>query len=97
LFHGKDEVPQTLFWGQFGWLARSAMCFLGGPCMSKDGQHNNPCQLKLIQSEIDESPKQTPLAFMVAKTSRTITLVLNNCPLSSSNSTKMKKSQVLTK
>jgi hypothetical protein len=25
LFHGKDEVQQTLFWGQFGWLVRSAM------------------------------------------------------------------------
>jgi hypothetical protein len=76
LFHGKDEVQQTLFWDQFEWLARSAMCLLGGPCMTNDGQHNNLCQLlKLIQSEIDESPKQTPLALMVAKTSLTITLV----------------------
>jgi hypothetical protein len=34
---------------------------------------------------------------MVAKTSRTITLVWINYPLSSSNSIGMKKSQVLTK
>ncbi len=76
LFHGKYEVQQTLFQGQFGWLAKSAMCLLGGPCMTNDGRHNNPCQLlKLIQSETDESPKQTPLTLMFAKTSCTITLV----------------------
>jgi hypothetical protein len=55
---------------------KSVIYLLSGPCITNDGQHNNLCQLlKLIQSEIDESPKQTRLALMVAKTSRTITLV----------------------
>jgi hypothetical protein len=61
LFHGKDEVQQTLFRGQFGWLTRTVMCLPNGPCMTNDGWHNNLCQLlKLIQSELMRVLNKTP-------------------------------------
>jgi hypothetical protein len=42
LFHGKYEVQQMLFQGQFGWpTSLNVMCLHGGPSMTNDGQHSS--------------------------------------------------------